>query len=108
MLSKIKFLANEYLNMRKHISDRTMNVLKQVKSFEEKNRQKLYMGLIDEAVKEIDRVTINLEIFLEIKKKKKLTEDKENIEREMLVSAIDGNFPFIFYNINFFFFFRFI
>lgn len=70
------FLANEYLNMRKHISDRTVNVLKQVKSFEEKNRQKLYTGLIEDAVKEID--------------KRLAGKERENIEREMLVSAIDG------------------
>ena len=51
-----KFLANEFLNLKKHISERTVNILNQVKTFENANKQKLYMGLINEASKEIDRV----------------------------------------------------
>ena len=70
------FLANEYLNLRKHVSERTINILKQVKVFENANQQRLYQGLIDEASKEID--------------KKLEGKDKEKIQKEMLVSAIDG------------------
>lgn len=52
----LKFLANEYLNLRKHISERTLNILKQTQAYEESNKQKLYMNLIEEASKTIDKV----------------------------------------------------
>jgi len=45
------------LNLKKHISERTVNILTQVKTYENANKQKLYMGLINEAGKEIDRVS---------------------------------------------------
>ena len=56
LMKFLKFLANEYLNLRKHVSERTLNILKQVKVYENANQQKLYQGLVEEASKEIDKV----------------------------------------------------
>ena len=49
-------MANEFLNLKKHVSDRTINILKQVKVYEDANKAKLYMGLINSASKDIDKV----------------------------------------------------
>jgi len=49
------FLANEYANLQRHISERALNVLKQAQTFEEMNRTKVLQGIVDEASKEIDR-----------------------------------------------------
>jgi len=49
------FMANEYMNLQKHINERAQNLLTQAKSFEEMNRNKIISGIVEGANAEIDR-----------------------------------------------------
>jgi len=49
-------MANEYMNLQKHINERAQNLLTQAKSFEEMNRNKIISGIVEGANAEIDRV----------------------------------------------------
>jgi len=49
------FMANEYTNLQKHLNDRAVDLLKQAKTYEELNRNKILTNIVEEAGKEIDR-----------------------------------------------------
>lgn len=70
------FLANEHLNLQRHITERTLNILKQVEVYEENNKQRYLQGIIQRASSEIDRQLTG--------------SDAEKIQQQMLDSAIEG------------------
>jgi len=70
------FLSNEYLNLQKHIVDRSLNLLKQAQTYEELNKSSYIQNILNEAAAEIDRVMSNLK--------------DEDLQRKMLDSAITG------------------
>ena len=49
-------MANEHLNLQRHITDRTLSILKQVEVYEENNKQRYLQGIIERASAEIDNV----------------------------------------------------
>jgi len=49
------FMAQEYTILQKHISDRAVDLLKQAKTLEDLNRNKILTNIIEDASKEIDR-----------------------------------------------------
>eukprot|EP01016_Furgasonia_blochmanni_P020168 TRINITY_DN224_c0_g1_i14.p3 TRINITY_DN224_c0_g1~~TRINITY_DN224_c0_g1_i14.p3 ORF type:complete len:239 (-),score=112.71 TRINITY_DN224_c0_g1_i14:360-1076(-) len=70
------FLANEHLNLQRHIADRALSILKQAQTYEELNKSKYIQTILDDATQEID-------------KQLKGPNAKE-IQRRMLDSAING------------------
>lgn len=49
------FLANEYINLQRHLADRTLNILRQSKAYEDGNTNKLMGEIVSGAIAEIDR-----------------------------------------------------
>lgn len=70
------FLANEYINLQRHITDRAVNILKQAQAYEEINKNRYVQGMIDEASAEVDKAVNG--------------PNKEAIQKSMLESAIKG------------------
>jgi hypothetical protein len=70
------FMANEYTNLQKHISERATNILTQAKSFEEMNRNKILSGIVEGANAELDRALAGPQA--------------EEIKRAMFNSALEG------------------
>eukprot|EP01017_Pseudomicrothorax_dubius_P004775 TRINITY_DN1104_c0_g1_i2.p1 TRINITY_DN1104_c0_g1~~TRINITY_DN1104_c0_g1_i2.p1 ORF type:complete len:443 (+),score=145.24 TRINITY_DN1104_c0_g1_i2:74-1330(+) len=70
------FLTNEHLNLQRHIIDRTLNIFKQAQIYEESNQRAYLRDILERAATEIDKQLAGA--------------DKENIEKQMLESAIEG------------------
>lgn len=70
------FIANEQLNLQRHIVDRTLSILKQAQVYEEINRQNFLKNILEQAANEID--------------KQLQGEGANKIQRQMLDSAIEG------------------
>eukprot|EP00331_Platyophrya_macrostoma_P008522 CAMPEP_0176430664 /NCGR_PEP_ID=MMETSP0127-20121128/14378_1 /TAXON_ID=938130 /ORGANISM="Platyophrya macrostoma, Strain WH" /LENGTH=383 /DNA_ID=CAMNT_0017812577 /DNA_START=37 /DNA_END=1188 /DNA_ORIENTATION=+ len=70
------FLANEYINLQRHIADRAVNILKQAQMFEDINKNRFLQNIITEATAEIDKALEGPQ--------------KEEIQNQMLESAIRG------------------
>jgi len=70
------FLANEYINLQRHIADRAVNILKQAQMFEDINKNRYLQNIIVEATAEIDKALEGPQ--------------KDEIQNKMLESAING------------------
>jgi len=70
------FLANEYINLQKHIAERAVGILKQVQQYEDINKNKFVQNMIDEASAEVDKALTG--------------SNKEEIQNKILESAIKG------------------
>jgi len=70
------FMSNEYSNLQRHINDRALDILKQAKSYEELNRNRILSNIVEEAVKEIDRQLAG--------------PNQADIQRQMFESALEG------------------
>lgn len=53
--SVTNFMANEYINLQNHITERAQNILTQAKTFEDINRNRIIGGIVEGANAEIDR-----------------------------------------------------
>jgi hypothetical protein len=70
------FLSNEYLNLQRHIVDRSISLLKQAQVYEELNKSSYIQNILNEATAEVDRAMSNIK--------------DENLQKKMLDSAITG------------------
>jgi len=70
------FLANEYLNLQKHLNDRALNILRQTKTYEDGNTNRLMSEIVSDAISQIDK---NMN-----------GPGRQDIENKIFESSLDG------------------
>jgi len=53
------FLTNEYLNLQKHVVDRSLNLLKQAQVYEDLNKSNYIQNIMNDAAAAVDKVAAN-------------------------------------------------
>ena len=55
-----RFVANEQLNLKKHIQNRASDLLNSAKTMEKRNRQEIINGILRKAVEEVEKLQKNI------------------------------------------------